>query len=172
MNEPRWLDDEQQQAWRALLVFVNRGLPEIERTIKAHGLLAVHYTVLVELSDAPAHTLGLSELADMANVSQSRLTHRLRTLTEQGFVTIEPDPHDARAKNATLTASGLQWLASVAPHHAEDVQRLLFDHLTPAETRALANGLGKVAANLCEHADFQACADAEAGSQPPTGRDS
>ena len=164
MDEPRWLNDEQQQGWRALLVFINRGLPELERTIKDHGLLVVHYMVLVELSDAPDRTMGLSDLADMANVSQSRLTHRLRTLTDQGFVTIAPDPHDARAKNATLTDEGLQWLASVAPHHAQDVQRLLFDHLTPTETRALATGFGRVAGNLCEHADFQSCDDRDAAS--------
>lgn len=163
MTAPRWLDDDQQQAWRALLVFVNRGLPEIERTIKEHGLLVVHYQVLVALSDDPLHTLGLSELADMANVSQSRLTHRLRTLTERGFVAIEPDPNDARAKKATLTAEGLHWLEMLAPYHVEDVQRLLFDHLTPAETRSLAVGFGKVAANLCEHAQFRAL-----GSRDPS----
>ena len=155
MSEPRWLDDTQQRAWRGLLVFINRGVPEIERTLKEHGLLVVHYSILFTLSDAPNNTLRLSELADMANVSQSRLTHRMKTLTERGLVCIEADADDGRAKNASLTDEGIRLLEAVAPCHVEDVQRVLFDHLDPAETQALADGFAKVAANLCEHAHFR-----------------
>ena len=36
----------------------------------------------------------LSELADMANTSQSRLSHRLRKLVERGDVSIADDPTD------------------------------------------------------------------------------
>ena len=54
VTEPRWLDDTQQVAWRSLLAIANRALPEIERSLKAHGLLGVHYHIFVELSDAPA----------------------------------------------------------------------------------------------------------------------
>jgi DNA-binding MarR family transcriptional regulator len=150
MSEPRWLDEVQQQAWQGLLCFINRGLPELERTLKQDDLLLVHYSVLVTLSAAEDHTLRLSELADVANLSQSRLTHRMRTLTERGYVAIAPDPDDGRAKNATLTAEGFRWLEAFAPRHVEDVQRLLFDHLDPTETRALADGFNKVADNLCE----------------------
>jgi DNA-binding MarR family transcriptional regulator len=154
VEEPRWLDDVQQQAWRALLVFVNRGLPQIERTLKEHDLLVVHYTILVELSAAPADTLRLSDLAQAANLSQSRLTHRLRKLIECGDIVIEPDPADGRAKNATLTRSGRRRLESIAPIHAEDVQRLVFDQLDPTETACVARALSKVAATLCDHEDL------------------
>ncbi len=155
MTETRWLDDEQQQAWRALLVFMNRGFPEIERTFKKYGLLGVHYAVLTALSESSNRTLRLSQLADIANLSQSRLTHRMRTLTERGFVAIEPDPDDGRAKNATLTDEGFRFLEVIAPLHVEDVRRLVFDHLSAAETKALARGLSNVASNLCDHEHFR-----------------
>lgn len=154
MTDARWLDETQQHAWQGLLVFMNRGMPEIERTLKDNDLLVVHFAILVKLSEAPGHTLRLSDLADMANVSQSRLTHRLRTLTARGDVEIVADAEDGRAKNATLTKAGFRRLESVTPAHVEDVQRLFFDHLSPEETAVFATALAKVARNLCEHEQF------------------
>ncbi|MEM7287171.1 MAG: MarR family transcriptional regulator [Actinomycetota bacterium] len=154
MTDDRWLDETQQQAWRALLVFVNRGLPQLERTLKEHDLLVVHYSILVALSDAPDDTMRLTELADAANLSQSRLTHRLRTMIDRGHVEIAADADDGRGKNATLTAAGRQLLERVAPIHADDVRCLVFDHLDGAETAALANAMSKVARTLCDHDAF------------------
>lgn len=150
----RWLDDTQQQAWRALLVVVNRGLPVLERSLKEHDLLTVHYLILVALSEAPDKTMRLSDLADAANVSQSRLTHRMRNLTERGHVDIMTDVDDRRGKNATLTTGGFAFLEAVAPSHAEDVQRLVFDHIDEQETADLAAALSKVASALCDHDHF------------------
>ncbi len=155
MTEPRWLNDTQQQAWQGLLVVFLRAMPEVERTFKANQLLAVQYGILVALADAPAQTLRLTELADLANTSQSRLTHRLRDLVSRGDVEITKDPQDRRAKNATLTKSGKQRLEAVAPQHVEDIQRLLFDPLSPQQTTALSNALSTIAANLCNHQQFQ-----------------
>ena len=153
--EPRWLDETQQQAWRALLVLVNRGLPELERTLKRHDLLVVHYSILVVLSEAPDGTLRLSDLADAANLSPSRLTHRLRRLVDRGDVAIESADDDGRGKNAILTPEGRRRLEAVAPLHAEDVQRLVFDHLDADETACLAAALSKVAGVLCDHEHFR-----------------
>ncbi len=154
MAEPRWLDEQQAVAWRGLLAVINRAFPEIERTLKAHDLLAVHYTILVALSEAPDRTMGLSALADAANLSPSRLTHRMRSLVDAGDVAIAPDPEDGRAKNANLTRSGLARLERVAPHHVADVQRLIFDHLDEAQTVAMADALAAVAGALCRHPEY------------------
>ncbi|MEO1065489.1 MAG: MarR family transcriptional regulator [Actinomycetota bacterium] len=155
MSEPRWLDDTEQQAWRALLVLVNRGLPELERTLKQHDLLGVHYQILVVLSEAPGRSLRLTELADAANVSPSRLSHRLHRLVERGDVRIEAVEGDGRGKNAILTDDGLERLELVAPRHVEDVRRLLFDHLDDADAACLARALTKVAVSLCDHDTFR-----------------
>jgi DNA-binding MarR family transcriptional regulator len=159
MTEPRWLNETEQQAWRAILVLVHRGVPGLERTLKEHGLLNVHYSVLVALSESPDRTMRLSDLADAANLSQSRLTHRLRALVERGDVLVDQDPHDGRGKNATLTPAGFRRLEQVAPVHADDVQRLVFDHLDATETECLARALSKVAGNLCGHEHFVPDAD-------------
>ena len=156
MAEPRWLTETQQQAWRALLVLFNRGMPELDRTLKEHDLLTVHYSIFVALSAAPDDTMRLAELADAANLSQSRLTHRLRTLIERGDVEIKADAKDRRGKHATLTPAGRRRLETVAPLHVENVQRIIFDQLEPAETESLARALSKIAGNLCEHEYFLA----------------
>lgn len=154
MSEPRWLNETQQTAWLGLLAIVNRAFPEIERTLKAHDLLTVHYAVFVKLSAAPGRSMRLSELADAANLSQSRLTHRLRLLVERGDVEICEDPLDGRAKNATLTETGMKRLKKVAPLHVEDVQRLFFDPLDDEQTAALSDALAIIADRLCEHPEF------------------
>ena len=154
MADPRWLDETQDVAWRGLLTIVNRAIPEIERSLKAHGVLGVHYHIFVQLSAAPGRTLRLSELADSANLSQSRLTHRLRALVERGEVEVSEDPDDRRAKNATLTPAGYERLVALAPHHVEDVQRLIFDPLTATQTATLAEALAKIARSLCEHPEY------------------
>lgn len=153
-TETRWLDDTQQQAWRGLTAIVSRAFPEIERTLKGHNLLAVHYHIYVTLSEAADQTLRLSELANGANMSQSRLTHRLRLLVERGDVTISEDPDDRRAKRATLTKSGRQRLERLAPEHVEDVQRLIFDPLTADQTTALADAMSTIADHLCQHPEY------------------
>ncbi len=154
MADARWLDETQQQAWRAFMVLINRGMPELDRTLKEHDLLGVHYGILVALSEAQDRTMRLSDLADAANLSQSRLTHRLRTLVDHGDIAIVADPEDGRGKNATLTTTGFERLAKVAPLHADDVLRLIFDHLDTEETEALAHALSKVAHSMCDHQHF------------------
>ena len=155
MTEPRWLDETQQQAWQGFLVVFGRALPEIERTFKANGLLSVHYGILVALADTPDRTLRLSELADMANTSQSRLSHRLRKLVERGDVSIADDPTDGRVKHATLTGHGRRTLDAISPAHADNVRRLLFDQLSPEQTTALADALSTIASGLCDHDRFR-----------------
>lgn len=154
MTEPRWLNDTQKRAWMGLLVLTNRGLPDLDRTLKKHDLLIVHYGIFVALSGAPNDTMRLSDLADTANVSQSRLTHRLRTLVDSGDVTIHQDPEDGRSKHATLTAKGRARVEEIAPLHAEDVQRMIFDPLDDEETECLARVMSKIASGLCDHEQF------------------
>ncbi|MEM9040195.1 MAG: MarR family transcriptional regulator [Actinomycetota bacterium] len=151
---PRWLDATQQTAWRGLLAIVSRAFPEFERTLKAHDLLTVHYQIFAALSEAPDRTLRLSELADGADMSQSRLTHRIRVLVERGEVAITADPDDRRAKNATLTDAGMTRLETIAPLHVEDVQRLIFDPLTPEQTTALADAMSTIGDHICQHPEY------------------
>lgn len=85
---------------------------------------------------------------------QSWLTHRLRDLVKNGLIQIAESERDGRVKNATLTDFGQQRLTEVAPSHAETDQKVIFDHLTPEQTEALADALSSIAAHLCDHEEF------------------
>ena len=154
LDEPNWLDDTEQRAWRALLAVSSRALPEIQRRLKSRDLLGAHYHLFAALSEAPGQTLRLSELADGANMSQSRLTHSIRPLVERGDIAICEDPNDRRAKNATLTDAGRRRLECIAPLHADDVKQLVFDPLSAEQTAALSDALTTISDHLCQHPEY------------------
>jgi DNA-binding MarR family transcriptional regulator len=146
-DEARWLDDTERRAWMSLLAIVLVGFPELERTFRPHGLVHVEYGLLAALSDA-GEGLRLSELAAQMNMSPSRLSHRMRKLVDLGYVDISGDACDGRVSIARVTDAGRAFAERVAPAHLADVRRLIFDHLDEAQTAALADALGAVAAKL------------------------
>ena len=146
-DEPRWLDDTEQRAWMSLLALVLVGFPELERTFRPHGLVHVEYGLLAALSGTD-DGLRLSDLAGQMNMSASRLSHRMRKLVDLGYVEIGGDAGDGRVSIARVTDAGREFAARVAPAHLADVRRLIFDHLDPAQTEALADALGAVADKL------------------------
>lgn len=141
---PRWLDDTQQRAWRALIAVAMVELPKLEATFREHDLLHVEYGLLVALSEAPNDRLRMSHLAEAANVSQSRLSHRMRRLVERGLIEQRRCAEDGRVTYAALTPEGRALIEEVAPLHVEDVRELIFDHLDSDQTAALADALGAV----------------------------
>jgi DNA-binding MarR family transcriptional regulator len=79
----------------------------------------------------------MSELADLANASLSRLSHLVKRLEDRGFVRREPDPADGRFTNAILTDLGFQTLAEAAPGHVAHVRSLVIDVISPEQLRRL-----------------------------------
>jgi DNA-binding MarR family transcriptional regulator len=144
---PRWLDDTEQRAWRGLVAFVTVGIPRIERTFRAHGLVHLEYGILAVLSEHEAG-LRLRTLAHVLGVSPSRLTHRMSKLTERGLVEQQPCAEDGRGSVATITSSGHDLLRAIAPAHVEDVRAAVFDHLDAGAVAGLAGAMTSVASGL------------------------
>jgi DNA-binding MarR family transcriptional regulator len=88
----------------------------------------------------------MSRLAKLASASLSRLSHVVARLEAQGWVQRERDPEDGRVQIAVLTDEGYLKVVDSAPGHAEAVQQLVFDRLSPAQVRQLA----KVCESLLE----------------------
>ena len=65
-----------------------------------------------------------------------------------------------------LTDQGMARLTRVAPIHVEDVQRLIFDSLSPEQTTALADAMSSIAATACGHEQFRCTPELE---ETPTG---
>jgi DNA-binding MarR family transcriptional regulator len=79
----------------------------------------------------------MSELALLANGSQSRLSHLITRLENRGWVRRERVGDDGRGYAAVLTDEGYEKVVAAAPGHVAEVRRLLFDRLSPEQIRAL-----------------------------------
>jgi len=139
MDEPRWLTDEQQQAWRRVVEVLVKVPAALEAQLQRDaGLTHMGYMVLLFLSETDDRRTAMSRLAKKASASLSRLSHVVARLEAQGWVRRERDPEDGRVQIAVLTDAGYAKVVASAPGHAEAVQQLIFDRLTPAQVRQMA----------------------------------
>src|SRR5215213_12007085 len=138
MSGIRWLDDDEQAAWRGLLAatdLIDRLLDE--QLQRDSGMPHAYYTVLVALSEQPGRACRMSVLAQRTMSSQSRVSHAVARLEERGWVRRDPSSSDRRGKLAVLTEEGRRGLREAAPGHVEQVRRVVFDRLTPAQVQQL-----------------------------------
>ncbi len=158
MRDEPWLTDEQQRVWRSYLA-LNRALNErIERDMQqAAGMPMAYYLVLAMLSEEPGHTLRMAQLAERAQMSQSRLSHAVARLEQSGWVRRLPAPDDKRGQLAQLTDEGLEQLLQIAPSHAETVRTLMFDPLSGEQLAQLGDILTLLLTG------FEPCDDAPTG---------
>ena len=134
----RWLDEDEQHTWRALLAMVEALQSGLDAQLQADaGMPHAYYELLVRLSEAPDRSLRMSRLAEVAGSSRSRLSHAVGQLEQRGWVRRESLATDRRGQLAVLTDDGFTALEQAAPGHVEAVRRLLLDRLTAAQVRQL-----------------------------------
>jgi len=134
----RWLDPDEQRAWRAYLSATQLLHAQLDRELQRDsGIPHAYYEILVRLSEAPNRVLRMSELASAAESSRSRLSHAVARLEEAGWVLRESCPTDRRGSFARLTDDGFAALDAAAPAHVASVRRHLIDQLTPEQVRQL-----------------------------------
>jgi DNA-binding MarR family transcriptional regulator len=137
-GEPRWLDADEQRAWRAWL-YSSQLLNERLNAELQHdtGIPHAYYEILVQLSETPGRMLRMSELADRCLSSRSRLSHAVSRLEERGWIRRQVCEEDARGQLAVLTDDGFAALEAAAPVHVESVRRHLFDQLSDEQVAAM-----------------------------------
>ena len=137
-GEPRWLDAEEQHAWRAWLYSSQLLQDRLDRELThATGISHAYYEILVALSETEGRMMRMSELADRCLSSRSRLSHAVSRLEERGWVRRQVCPEDGRGQLAVLTDDGFAALAAAAPVHVEGVRTHLFDQLSPEQVVAM-----------------------------------
>ena len=130
----RWLDAEEQRAWRAYMYSWMLLEDRLDRELtRETGISHAYYEILVQLSESPDRQLRMSELADRSGSSRSRLSHAVSRLEERGWVRRQVCEEDGRGQLAVLTDDGFAALEAAAPIHVESVRRHLFDQLTPEQ---------------------------------------
>ncbi|TDE91697.1 MarR family transcriptional regulator [Occultella glacieicola] len=129
--EVRWLDAEQQAAWRALLTGTSVLFEALGRDLEHGTGLSLHeYEVLVRLSEAPGRVLRMSVLAEELVHSRSRLTHTVSRMERDGLVSRCSSSQDGRGVDCMLTDAGMARLEEAAPVHVASVRRRLIGALS------------------------------------------
>jgi DNA-binding MarR family transcriptional regulator len=141
---PRWLNAEEQEAWRATVHLSQLLMRQLDRDLNAHGLNGHDYEILVELSEAPDQRLRMTELADATSQSRSRLSHQVSRMEKRGLVRRDDCEGDKRGTFAVLTQEGWNAIERVAPDHVENVRRHFIDRLSPRQLDEIRTAFGPI----------------------------
>jgi DNA-binding MarR family transcriptional regulator len=135
---PKWLTPSEMVAWRTYIIASRQLLAALDADLKEHDLTLPDYEILALLSDAPDRQMRMSELAKIALLSRSRLSHRMKVMEKAGWLKREPCPVDKRGYFAVMTSKGWKAIVAAAPDHVESVRARFVDHLTKADQQAIA----------------------------------
>ncbi|GAA4880994.1 MarR family winged helix-turn-helix transcriptional regulator [Saccharopolyspora cebuensis] len=145
MQEPRWLTDVEQRAWRKFAALITVLPAALESQLQRdEELTHFGYWVLAMLSEAPGEELRMTELATRANASPSRVSHVVARLEQRGWVVRHRAPADGRGSVAELTGAGRDKLVGAAPGHVDNVRSLIFDGLTERQVAQLDELCGAI----------------------------
>lgn len=134
-----WLNPVEGRAWRAVVALLNRLPGALDTDLQREsGVTHFEYWVLTLLSEAPDRRLQMSELAQRANSSLSRLSHVVSKLERMGWAT-RTAATGRRGVLALLTDEGQQKVVEAAPGYMDVVRRLVFEGLDAEQTAALAD---------------------------------
>lgn len=148
MAEPRWLDEKEQQAWRAFIAAQRVVNARIEQQLQREaGMPHTYFEILVRLNEAPEGRLRMSELALATLGSRSRLSHAVNRLEQVGWVRREGVESDRRGQVAIITDAGREKLKDTAPGHVETVRSVVFDALSAEQVQHLHD----ICATLARH---------------------
>jgi DNA-binding MarR family transcriptional regulator len=141
---PRWLNPTEMAAWRRYIVASRRLLEALDSDLAGHELSMPDYEILAQLSDAPDRRMRMSELADVAMLSRSRLSHRMKVMEKAGWVRREACPVDKRGFFAVMTPKGWKAIVAAAPDHVESVRGRFVDLLSKEDQKVLAEIFSRV----------------------------
>lgn len=148
-DDSRWLDTDEQRAWRAYLGMAALLPAALDQQLQREAEMThSSYTVLAMLSEAPGRSLRMSELASRANSSPSRLSHTVARLEDKGWLRRERALEDGRGNLAVLTDAGWDVVVATAPGHVAAVRSYVFDALTAEQVEQLRTISTSVLARL------------------------
>jgi DNA-binding MarR family transcriptional regulator len=147
-SEPRWLNAAEMKAWRRYIIASRRLLEALDDDLAAHDISMSDYEVLAQLSEAPDRRMRMSELADVAMISRSRLSHRIKVMEKAGWVKREACPIDKRGYFAVMTPKGWKAIVAAAPDHVASVRERFLDALDKGDQKVLAEIFERVATRI------------------------
>lgn len=143
--EGPWLTPGELSSWLTVARLITRLPWALDAQLQRDADLSmIEYMTLASLAEAPDWTLRMSELAEHASSSLSRLSHLVKRLESRGYVRREPDPADGRFTNAIMLPAGMAKLESAAPAHVAYVRHLVIDNLSGERLRRLGQDAERI----------------------------
>lgn len=142
-DDDRWIP-----AWMLFLRTHTRFWGQIEAQMQRDvGLTMPRYDVLAHLNMAGGR-LGLSELASSIALSPSGLSKLLDRMDAAGLITREPDPDDARASIATITARGRALVRKARASHHDLLRKTFGNALNDRDIADLTRIMERIDASI------------------------
>ena len=140
------LDAVELRAYFALMEVAGLLKHAVEQQLREAGDLSyVQFQLLARLGlDSPTGSQRMTDLADGVVYSRSGLTYQAGLLEKAGLITRTPSADDERGVTVTITDAGRALLAKVLPGHTEVISHQLFQPLSRADAKTLAELLSPV----------------------------
>ena len=132
------LTERELATWRSFLAASRLLFDELDRSLTEEvGVSLADYGLLARLHEAGEQGLRMSDLADFAVFSRSRISHAVDRLEREGWVERRSCPTDRRGSYAALTEAGRAKLSEARPVHHDGIRAHLLSGLSPQQQRAL-----------------------------------
>lgn len=130
--------------WHAYISATRALTAALDDDLSEFGITLADYELLAQLGQASERRMRMSELAELAMVSRSRLSHRIKVLEEQGWVDRVRCSEDKRGLFAVLTSRGEKKVSQIAPTYRASVKKRLLSHLSVGEQAQIEKIFSKV----------------------------
>jgi DNA-binding MarR family transcriptional regulator len=146
---PEPLNPTEEALWRSFTYLMMHLPRSLEHDLLSHATLTVsEYVVLVHLSESPENVMRIGDLADVCNLSPSRISRLIDAMETEGKVVKKQCPVDGRSVLVALRPKGLEALKLAYPIQLENVRKKVFNHLSAQEVTTLAHSLNRLRAVL------------------------
>jgi DNA-binding MarR family transcriptional regulator len=142
--------------WRAFVRAQAQVSRRLDEDLRAeHGLSLQEYGALLILAEAPERRLRMGRLAESLSLSKSGATRLIDRLVDDGLVSRQSCPSDARGAEAALTDRGLDRLRTAAPTHLRGIKEYFLSAIGGEDLELIERTMTGVAAAACgaEHAE-------------------
>lgn len=135
----KYLERSRAEAFLGLVRAGDDLVRSLDKSLQKRSGLGLHqFEVLLFLGVfAKDGTMRLSDIRQSLPLSQSRVSRVVTELESRGLVARSGDPEDSRAVLVTILDDGVELFKSAQDPHLDDLDELLFSHLTDEEIHQL-----------------------------------
>jgi len=139
----------EERAWKAIARLLAAASRLLDEDLQRGANISLsEYAVLMHLSEADAAHLRMSQLADLVELSDSRITRIVEDLANGGFVVKTRNPQDGRGVDVRITDAGRDRLRDAYPVHLASVRNRIMNQVDPNALSCFGDALAAIVAGI------------------------